>query len=321
MKRYTNILLDKTAKIVLCDPKNKQLFMDMILLLVGRKVADLKFLNIEQHGLADSDKSVNFDLLCQAADTGELFIVEIQNRSQDSFADRMLSYATYPIRRQLAQKEELLRQAAEGLIDERELDRMDYSLYPLYVLCIVNFAMPHETEDSLEDGLVSRYSIRNDASGELMTHALHFVFLELGRLKQRNGESAQCGSLLQQFAYSWRYMHLQEGIPVTFKDPLVQGLYRAAEYANLTIEQQQLYDKIMTTELDIIAQNRRAFKDGETAGLEKGLRKGEEKGLRKGMKLGKAKGKITTAKRLIVAMGLNPEEVAKELGVSPEELQ
>ncbi len=164
MKRYTNILLDKTAKIVLCDPKNKQLFMDMILLLVGRKVADLKFLNIEQHGLADSDKSVNFDLLC-----------------------------------------------------------------------------------------------------------------------------------------------------------------RAAEYANLTIEQQQLYDKIMTTELDIIAQNRRAFKDGEAAGLEKGLRKGEEKGLRRGLSQGKAEGlaegQIATAKRLIATMGLDPEAVAKELGVPKDKLQ
>ena len=275
MTRYANILTDETFKVVLCDPRNKQLFMDMIELLVHKKLSDLIFLNIEQHGLAISDKNTKFDMLCKASDTGEEFIVEVQNRRQESFTDRMLSYATYPIRRQLAQKQELFAKLASGEItEEGPWDRMDYTLRPVYVISIVNFALPHKDESVLEEGLVSRYAIREDNCGELMTDALHFIFLELGRLKIKNGENAKCKTLLLRFAYSWRYMHLQNAIPAGFDDPLVLGLYHASEYANLTVEQQQLYDQTMTTQLDIIAQNRyekeEAFREGQEIGIEQG---------------------------------------------------
>lgn len=267
MTRYANILMDETFKVVLCDPRNKQLFMDIIELLVHKKLSDLTFLNIEQHGLSISEKNANFDLLCKASETGEEFIVEVQNQKQESFPDRMLSYATYLIRRQLARKQELF---ARGMTEEGSMDKMDYELCPVYVISIVDFAIPHRDEGVLEEGLVSRYAIREDNSGELMTDALHFIFLELGRLKIKNGEGEKCKTRLLRFAYSWRYMHLQDAIPAGFDDPLVQGLFHASEYANLTVEQQQLYDQTMTTQLDIIAQNRyekeEAMREGRAEG-------------------------------------------------------
>ena len=247
MTRYANITLDETSKVVLFDPSNKELFMGMIELLVHKRLSDLIFLNTEQHGLAISDKNSTFDMLCQSADTGEEFIVEVQNRGQASYMDRMLSYATFPIRMQMAEKQErLLKQADE---------RMDYTLKPVYVISILNFALEHKDCGALEEGLVSRYSIREDVSGELMTDALHFVFLELGRLKANFGEEEKCKTRLERFAYTWRYMHLLKAIPEGFDDPLVLKLMQASEYANLPIEKQRQYDKTMTTELDIIAQN------------------------------------------------------------------
>ena len=39
------------------------------------------------HGLVIEEKSSNFDLLCTEKDTGEKFLVEVQNRPHDSYRD------------------------------------------------------------------------------------------------------------------------------------------------------------------------------------------------------------------------------------------
>ena len=311
MQRYANITLDETSKVVLFDPSNKELFMGMIELLVHKRLKDLIFLNTEQHGLAISDKNSTFDMLCQSADTGEEFIVEVQNRSQASYMDRMLSYATFPLRRQMAEKRERLLKQAETWdrqLARREkaapLERMDYALKPVYVISILNFALEHEDCGALEEGLVSRYSIREDTSGELMTDALHFIFLELGRLKADFGEDAKCRTRLERFAYTWRYMHLLEAVPEGFEDPLVLKLMQASEYANLPIEKQRQYDKTMTTELDIIAQNNWAIDQAKRQSREEG----------------RQEGRINTAKNLI-ALGVDLDIVSKATGIPVEELE
>ena len=64
-----------------------------------------------------SEKVVNFDMLCKDEDTGEEFLVEVQNAAQDRFQDRVLSYATYPIREQMGRRLARIR-------DGEKLDRI-----------------------------------------------------------------------------------------------------------------------------------------------------------------------------------------------------
>ena len=70
-------------------------------LLPGKKIRELVFRPTEQHGLALSDKISNFDAVC-TSENGEMFIVEMQGLPQESYADRMLCYASFPIRMQLS---------------------------------------------------------------------------------------------------------------------------------------------------------------------------------------------------------------------------
>ena len=107
------------------------------LLLPGKKISHLKFGPTEQSGLVVQEKKVFFDTICTDADTGEEFIVELQVAEKHSYRDRMLCYATYPIREQLALK----------LKDRKPLesiDRMDYSLRPMYVISMVYFPFHHD---------------------------------------------------------------------------------------------------------------------------------------------------------------------------------
>ena len=138
MATFANILYDEAFKVVLTEPSNRQLLIKLIEFFVPEKTISALTLNDkEQHGLILSDKNVNFDLYC-TTDQGESFIVEMQFSSQESFRDRALYYATYPIRSQVVERLKAIRD-----LDQKGTRRMDYSLSPVYVISILNFKMNH----------------------------------------------------------------------------------------------------------------------------------------------------------------------------------
>jgi len=246
--------------------------------------------------LSVSDKITNFDLFC-TSDTGEQFIVEMQFSPQNNYADRMLCYATYPIRAQLSKKLAERREKAEK---GGSLDKMDYGLMPVYVISLLDFSIRHESGDVLENGLVSRYAIRNARNGELMTEALQFVYLELGRLKMTKDEPQQCRTLLEKFAFSLKYMHELPERPVGFEEDILKMLYNAAEFANMPVERQTEYEIVMRNELDIIAEKNYAREEGRSEG--------------------RAEVHKEVAAKLL-AKGLNVSEIAEITGLSKEEIE
>ena len=60
------------------------------------------------------------------------------------------------------------------------------------------------------------------------------------------------------------------------EDRLFPLLFRASAYANMNVKQQQEVTHIMRTELDRIAENEYARKQGEAAGIKKGREEGRE---------------------------------------------
>ena len=297
--RFANILFDETFKIVVGAPGNEPLLIRLIETLIpGKKIRSLERLDKENHGLVISDKNTTFDLFC-TSEAGEQFIVEMQFAEQETYRERMLFYATYPLR---AQMDARLR-AVERLSGVTR-DRMDYRLHPVYVLSMLNFSLPHEGDEALEEGLVSRFSIRNDGNGEMMTDALHFIYLELGRLERKKGEEALCRTPLERLAYSLKYMHMLDERPNGFDDDLQQMLFTATELAGMTQEQRQEYDKTMTTKIDIIEQQ-------ETA---------RKRGLEEGMEKGRLEGLLDVAGKMR-AEGLPAELICRMTGLSAEQLK
>ena len=293
--RYACILYDATFKIIVCNPRNEKLMIKIIeLLLPGKHIESIDFIDKEQHGLEKYEKGVTFDLLCKDKETGEQFLVEMQNEKENSFQDRMLSYSTYPIREQME------RRLAELADEKRQrTDRMNYTLTPVYVLSLVNFSLEHESEDALgNDGLISRYSIRNDRNGELMTDALHFVYVEMGRFPYTKDEAEKCKTLLEKFIYSIKYIHRLKSRPKNFEGELMDLLYTASEKAKMTMTELQNYDKIMYTELDRLAQLEYAREEGESKGREEGSNARAEEIARK-----------------MKEMGFSPEQIKQATGV------
>ena len=258
--RYAFLLFDATFKVVICNPENEKLLIQIFeLLLPGKHISSITFINKERHGLVVSEKVVNFDLLCRDDISGEEFLVEVQNAQQDSFKDRVLSYSTYPIREQMGVR---LAKIREG----ESIDKMDYSLKPVYVISLINFTLPHESEEALEEDYICRYELRNRHNAELMTPALNFVFVEMGRMKWTAGEEDKCNTLLEKFIFSLKHMHELDKCPDNFTDELLERLYKATELASMSITNRQNYDSIMRTELDRIAEMNFAVKKAKEEG-------------------------------------------------------
>ena len=292
--RYAFLLFDSTMKVVIFNPDNEKLLIQILELLIpGKHISGITFMDKEKHGLVISEKVVNFDMLCKDEDTGEEFLVEVQNAPQNSFQDRVLSYSTYPIREQMSQRLARIR-------DGEKLDRMDYSLKPIYVLSLVNFALKHESEDALEENYISRYELRNRHNAELMTQSLNFVFVEMGRMKLGPEDDDKCNTVLEKFIFSLKHMHELDKCPDSFTEPLFKDLYRATELATMPIETREFYDHNMRTELDIIAQTDYAVRQGEARG--------------------KAEGKAEVAKAML-KNGLPVEMVMSCTGLSKEEVE
>ena len=173
---------------------------------------------------------------------------------------------------------------------------MDYSLKPVYVVSMVNFALEHEGADALEQEYISRYDVRNSKNGERFNETLNFVFLEMGRLALGPDEKDQCKNLLERFIFSMKYMHLFTERPAGFDDPLLVHLYTATELATMTVKRRQFYDTAMTNEIDRMCELSFARKEGE------------------------AKQQAKTAKAML-ADKVAPEVVAKYTGLTTEEVE
>lgn len=316
--RYACILFDSTFKAVICTPENEDLLIEIIELLIpGKHISHITFLNTEKHGFVVSEKNVTFDLLCKDDDTGEEFLVEVQNSDQKSYRDRVLAYATYPIREQLASKLAVMKEQGQKF-------GMDYSLKPIYVISLVNFSFTHEDERALEDGYISRYELRNEHNSEVLTPNLNFVFLELDRLRLGPEEWLECNGRLEKFVFAMKYMHILRDVPYNFEDYLLDRLFYAAELANMTIVERENYEKSMRTELDRIAELDFAREAGKAEAMAEGRAEGLAEGKAEGLAEGKAEGAKQARADIAKAMlteGLEPSLVAKCTGLSKEDLK
>ena len=310
--RFVPLINDKVFKLVFSEPANKDILIALLNILIpGKNIQDLTYLDKEIHGFVFQDKSTIFDVYCET-DSHEQFVVEMQARGQEHFADRMLVYSTYPVREQIVRK---FGSGLRGLMRRlRGKRKIDYTLLPIYMVSLTNFGMPHGSEAVLEDGLVSRYSIRDDHAGELMTDALHFVFFEIGRLPYKVGEESRCTSRLQKIACAIRYMAEYREVPAALRDEiLVERMFEASTIANMTVKQRKYYDKsIMETWIDRQAQMDFA--------VNKAMKQGLEQGIAKGIEQGAARRNIEIA-RAMLKDHVDIKTVAKYSGISEKELQ
>ena len=289
--RYINLMFDRGFKRVFGKPANKDILIAFLNEVIPEKhIVDLTYLNTEKEGLGpESHKSV-FDVQC-SIDDGSRIIVEVQNADQKFYLDRVLYYGSLPI------------------LDQPDCGG-EYALMPVYVISILDFSLEHERWNG---DVRSSYSIREDGTGELMSDALHFIFLELGRFNKKVTELANDK---EKWYYCIRHMDRLTERPKPMQAEIFRRLFNVSEVEALPKQEREQYIREMNTERDIRNQKAFAHEQGLAQGIAQGLAEGEAKGKAEG----KAESQREIAKNL-AALGIAPATIAKATGLSEDEVR
>lgn len=278
--RYINPLTDFGFKKIFGDEEVMKEFLQNVLELKS-PIAELLFLDKEMEGSCSIERGVVYDMRCKTED-GKEFIVEMQNRSQLYFSNRILYYLSRSIASQ-AEKGEL----------------WDFRLHPVYCIAFLNFHL---------DGFkpISKRTVKMvvEETGEEFTDKMRAYTLELPDYRKMSKE--ECKTKLDYWLYVLSNMeNMTTNIPFEQELPILQKVGGIAELINMSAEDRQRYN----ISLDTYRTNRAAW---EYAKIE---------GVREGFNEGHAEAILTTAKKLkdlnaplemiMSATGLSLEEINK----------
>ena len=299
-QQYAELLCDFMFKRLFGSEANKDVLIGFLnMLLEDVEIEDVDFIPTEHLGVTEEDRKVIFDISCKCKD-GRSFIIEMQRGYQKNFRKRALYYTTYPINEQGRHAHDLFlkRKAqaeAEGMQSDLKFE-WDYDLKPVTVVAVLNFQFNHD-EGWPRERYHSSYRLREDSCHDVMTDALRFVFLELGRFKKRIWE---LHTVFDKWMYLLKHMHELVSIPKEFNDPLFTRLFMLAEIHKFTPEEYILYQKSIEnmSELDNVI--------ASTA----------EVAEKRGRELGRAE----TVKKMLAA-GISVEMIANALEMSVEEIE
>ena len=286
--RYVDLTIDVAFKRVFSQPANKDLLMALLsVVLPELSIKDLTYLDKERVGSAEGDKKSVFDVLCETS-SGEEVLIEIQLRPQEYFRDRTLYYSA----------QELLWQHKSG--DEV------YTLNPVYVVSFLDFILRHEVES--DEQFVWRYSLREATTGELMTKALNFTYIELPKFKKTEKELV---TLEDKLYFCMTHMSKLSKRPGNLTEKIFEKLFEVAEFAKMSRDDQRKYIAKMTTERDIRNQIAYAREEGVVQGFAEGEAEGKAEG---------RKEQTITIAKAMKANGLSIEVIAACTQLPPEDI-
>ena len=277
LPRYIDPLNDWGFKRLFGTEMNKEFLVAFLTeIFPDKRIKDISYLPTEQLGLASGDRNARFDVMCKD-ESGEKFIVEIQLAYQKHFRERALYYSGMVMHSQ----------GVKG-------KKWNYNIKGVYFIGLQNFTFGPERGG----GLIRRYSIRDDESGELMTDKLRFVFIEIGRFDKRPEELK---TNLDKWFYVLKNLHRLLERPTALVDRIFRRFFEAAEVISLTKEEKKQYVSNMINERDTYNQIAYAREFGREEGIKQGLEQGLEQGREQGVEQGKVAEREAIALRMIGA--------------------
>ena len=304
MGKYINPFTDWGFKRLFGQEFSKGLLISFLNdLLVGElQVKNVVFKDKEELPSTKDQRGIIYDVYCET-DTGERFILEMQNRWQPNFLDRSICYACRSVLEQ---------------VDKGKTERQDaYKFLPIYTVCFMNYKSENEELDKFRTDII----LADKDSGKLVSNKLRFIYLVLPLFEKKVDE---CDTGFDKWIYVLKHMEALSRMPFTAQKEIFKQLEEYADSHRLTKKEWEAYEN----SLWIARDNMACMAAAEIAAKEKGMAEGRaegravgrEEGREEGRAAGMAEEKIATAKRLL-AMGLNTSQVAQGAGLSMEEVE
>lgn len=304
MGKYINPFTDWGFKRLFGQEFSKGLLISFLNdLLVGElQVKNVVFKDKEELPSTKDQRGIIYDVYCET-DTGERFILEMQNRWQPNFLDRSICYACRSVLEQ---------------VDKGKTERQDaYKFLPIYTVCFMNYKSENEELDKFRTDII----LADKDSGKLVSNKLRFIYLVLPLFEKKVDE---CDTDFDKWIYVLKHMEALSRMPFTAQKEIFKQLEEYADSHRLTRKEWEAYENSLWIARDnmacMAAAENAAKEKGMAEGRAEGRAEGMAEGMAKGMAEGKTKAIIETAKRLL-NMGLDMEQVAQGTGLSIEEVR
>ena len=252
-------------------------------------IAHITFLDKDALGESTYERGVIYDLRCTSEDGSE-FIVEMQNKGQQNFSDRILYYLSRSISSQ-----------------ERSGDGgWDYELKPVYGIFFINFHLR-----GFKPMTVRTVQMKVDETGETFNEKMKAFTLELPDYRSMKEE--ECTRPIDYWLYNLSNMEtMTTSMPFQAQRPIFGKVGNIAELINMNEEERQKYN----ISIDSYRSNLSAMKNERDEGRKEGLAKGRAEGFEKGL----AAGRIEIARNM-KQMGVAVEVIARSTGLSESEIE
>ena len=290
--RYINVLTDYGFKRVFGDEEVMTAFLTD-LLQPKSPISKITFLDKELDGLTQYERGVVYDLFCRTEDGGE-FIVEMQNRSQPHFADRILYYLSRSFSSQV----------------ERGDKEWDFTLKPVYCISFLNFHLK-----GFKPRTQRTVQLKVKETDEVFSDKLKVFTLELPDYLRMREED--CKTQIDYWLYNIANLDtMTTNIPFQQQQPVFKKVGNIAELVRMTPDELKQYNISIDTYRTNLSIMRNERAEGHAEGLAEGMAKGMEKGMAKGMEKGraeeraKAENEKQDSARQLLGMGMPAAQVA-----------
>jgi predicted transposase/invertase (TIGR01784 family) len=280
--QFINPFTDMGFKKIFGQEITKDLLIDFLndLLIGEREITDIQFLDKEQLGVTEEDRSLIYDVYCETV-TGEKIIVEMQNKSQPFFKDRALYYLSNAI----------ARQGEKGTT-------WKYEVKAVYGVFFMNFHLEQGVEAMRRDIILA-----NKETHKLFSDKMRFIFLELPSFKK---EEEECDNDFERWIYVLKNMETLNRLPFKAQKSVFKKLEQIVDIASMSKADRIKYDESIKKYRDTLAVMSGQWLEGKAEGKAEGLQEGIAK-VAKNMKAMKM-----SDKQIAAATGLS-EKVIKSL--------
>ncbi len=298
--RYINPLTDFGFKKVFGDEDIMCDFLNDIIE-PSSPIVKLTFLDKEMPPETKYEPGIIYDMRCLLA-SGEEVIVEMQNRGQDYFRDRICYYMARAI-------------STQG---EKGNESWHFDIHPVYGVFFMNFHLKENEKTEKSDK--PREDIRHIAlmdvdKGKMFSDKLQFWLLELPRYRRM--KQSDCKTNIDYWLYNLTHLEtMNTAVPFQAQKPIFHKLENIADMAQLTREERDFYHVSLDSFRTNMAVMEHERNEGRAEGRVEGLAEGIAEGLAKGME----KGILKTAQNL-KSMGLSFEQISQATGLSVEEIE
>ena len=274
------------------------------------KITDLTMNPTEDKAENHGRKTTFYDIHCTTV-SGKKLIVEMQNKWEDNFRNRIFFYGV----------EAVMQQDMRG---KTRRGAWDFSLVPVITIALCNFHLPGFSKKPL-----AYFNLRDMYTNKVYGDQLQLVYVHMTEF---TNDPDKCKTELEKIVFSMKNMKtIQRMKEIPFSTEEGDFYSRMALRSRLSAlepEEREYYDRWFKHEYDRYLREEKmkakAEAEGTAKGLAKGLEEGRAKGLEEGRAEGLAKGKIQQAwetAKILYKENIPLELISSSTGLDLDELK